>query len=56
MYDVGSKNFIGEITLLQHKRSATHTLVFVLGWMSSGWKQVVVYYFTGNMKLLSIHK
>lgn len=53
-YDVASKTFIGDITLLQHQGIATHGLVFMLGGISSRWMQTVAYYFTGKYFMLYI--
>lgn len=47
-YDVASKTFVGKVTLPQHSGTATHGLVFMLGGISSRWKQTVAYYFTGK--------
>jgi len=51
-YDVGTKTFIGDVTLPQHQGVATHGLVFMLGGVSSRWKQTVAYYFTGKYYIL----
>jgi len=53
-YDVGPKTFIGDVTLPQHQGIATHGLVFMLGGVSSRWKQTFAYYFTGKFILYYI--
>lgn len=47
-YDNGDNAFIGNVTLPSHHGEATHALVFMLGGVSSRWKQTVAYYFTGD--------
>jgi len=47
-YDVASKSFIGNVTLPEHEGIANHGLVFMLGGISSRWKQTVAYYFTSD--------
>ena len=46
-YDTVHKEFIGNVTLENHSCVATHALVFMLAGISSRWKQMVAYYFTG---------
>ena len=41
-------HFIGDVTLPGHSGAATHALVFMLGGISTRWKQTVAYYLTGN--------
>ena len=41
-------NFIGEVTLPGHTGPATHSLVFMIGGISTRWKQTVAYYFASN--------
>lgn len=53
-YDVASKAFIGDVTLLEHQGVATHGLVFMFGGVSSRWKQTVAYYFNGKYFMLRI--
>lgn len=48
VYDVGSKAFVGNVTLPEHEGVANHGLVFMLGSISSRWKQTVAYYFTSD--------
>lgn len=48
IYDVATKSFIGNVTLPDHEGVANHGLVFMLGGISSRWKQTVAYYFTSN--------
>lgn len=53
-YDSSLKKVIGKITVplapgsVSTDDRATHALVFMLGGMSSRWKQTVAYEFTGN--------
>lgn len=46
--DNRSGRFIGDVTLPGHSGVATHSMVFMLGGVSTRWKQTVAYYFTGN--------
>lgn len=48
-YDVASKSFIGNVTIPEHNGVANHGLVFMLGGISSRWKQTIAYYFTGKL-------
>jgi len=48
VYDVASKTFLGNVTLPNHESVANHGLVFMLGGISSRWKQTVAYYFTSD--------
>jgi Transposase protein len=47
-FDNRSGNLIGDVTLPGHTGIATHSLVFMLGGITTRWKQTVAYYFTGN--------
>ena len=47
-FDNRSGHFIGDVTLPEHSGVATHALVFMLGGISTRWKQIVAYFFTGN--------
>jgi hypothetical protein len=46
--DNRSGRFIGDVTLPGHSGVATHSMVFMLGGVTTRWKQTVAYYFTGN--------
>lgn len=50
-YDIGTQSYIGKITVPLAKSSveteATHALVFILVGLSSKYKQIVAYEFTG---------
>lgn len=46
--DNRSGRFIGDVTLPGHSGVATHSMVFMLGGVSTRWKQTVAYFFTGN--------
>jgi len=48
VYDVASKTFLGNVTLTDHEGVANHGLLFMLGGISSRWKQTVAYYFTSD--------
>jgi hypothetical protein len=39
---------LGEVTLPHHKGVGTHVLAFLLGGVTTRWKQVVAYYFTSD--------
>jgi len=41
-------SFIGDVTLPKHSGATTHTVVFMLGGISTHWKQTVAYFFSGN--------
>ena len=47
-FDVKSGCFIGNVNLPDHEGIATHVLVFMLGGLTTRWKQTVAYFFTGN--------
>lgn len=47
-FDVRTGTILGQVTLPGHHGKATHALVLMLAGVSSRWKQVVAYYFTGN--------
>ena len=47
-FDTRTGRFIGDVTLPDHSGIATHSLVFMLGGITTRWKQTVAYYFTGN--------
>lgn len=47
-YDTSLKKYFGNVTLPDHSGLATHVLVFMLGGITSRWKQVVAYYFTSD--------
>lgn len=46
IYDTSTHAFLGNVTLPDH--TVTHSLVFMLGGLTSRWKQIVGYYFTGD--------
>lgn len=46
--DVGSGTIYGGVTLEGHHGIANHALVFMLGGITSRWKQTVAYHFTGS--------
>ncbi|XP_018405222.1 PREDICTED: uncharacterized protein LOC108781667 [Cyphomyrmex costatus] len=48
-YDLSTGENIGNITLPNHSGLATHALVFMLAGIAHRWKQVVGYYYTGNI-------
>lgn len=47
-YDRSSSCLRGDVTLLEHSGTATHALVIMLAGVTTRWKQIVAYYFTGN--------
>lgn len=47
VFDVSLNKNLGNITLPNHEGTATSALVFMLGGISTRWKQTVGYYFTG---------
>lgn len=47
VFDVSLNKNVGNITLPNHEGIATNVLVFMLGGISTRWKQTVTYYFTG---------
>jgi len=48
LYDTSLNKYIGNITLPDHEGVATNVMVFMLGGITSKWKQTVGYYFTGK--------
>lgn len=47
VFDISTKQYLGNVDLPGHSGLATHALVFMLGGVNSRWKQTVAYYFTG---------
>ena len=47
-YDCSTSHLIGNVNLPNHTGQSTDGLVFMLAGISSRWKQIVAYYFTGN--------
>lgn len=47
-YDIANDIFLGEISFENSNQLATHALVFMIGGISTHWKQTVAYCFTGN--------
>lgn len=47
-YDNSSGRVLGDVTLPDHKGIATHGLVFMLSGITTRWKQVIAYHYTGN--------
>ncbi|KAJ8956758.1 hypothetical protein NQ314_006632 [Rhamnusium bicolor] len=54
VYDTSTWTFYGNITLPEHTGLATHAFVFMIGGISSRWKQTVAYHFTGNSDNASV--
>lgn len=48
LFDVSSNKNIGKINLPNHEGTGTSVLVFMLGGISTRWKQTVAYFFTGK--------
>lgn len=48
IFDSSMNKYFGDATLPHHSGTATHVLVFMLGGISTRWKQIVGYYFTGD--------
>lgn len=47
-FDNKSGHFVGDVTLPGHTGVATHSLVFMVGGITTRWKQTVAYFYTGN--------
>ena len=47
-YDASLGQIVGRATLPHHEGQATHGLVFMLGGLSSRWKQVIGYFLSSN--------
>ena len=47
-FDQSSGRLLGGVTLPSHSGSAIHGLVFMLGGITTRWKQIVGYHCTGN--------
>ncbi|XP_023212075.1 uncharacterized protein LOC111614933, partial [Centruroides sculpturatus] len=47
-YDPQGDKFLGDVTLPEHEGYASQAFVFVLGGITSRWKQTVAYFFSGN--------
>ena len=47
-YDNRNDNFLGGVTLPGHSGTDTHVLVFMLGGITTRWKQTIAYYYAGN--------
>lgn len=48
-YDIKSVTFLGDVNLPDHDGQATKCLVFQLGGLAYRFKQIVGYFFTGNI-------
>lgn len=48
VFDSSLNKYFGNVTLPEHTGIATHVLVFMLGGITTRWKQVVAYHFTGD--------
>ncbi|XP_065642239.1 uncharacterized protein LOC136073890 [Hydra vulgaris] len=49
--DTSTSSYYGVVTLPEHYGQANHALVFMLGGISTRWKQTVAYYYTGSSVL-----
>ena len=47
-YDTSTSSYYGFVILPEHYGQANHALVFMLGGISTRWKQTVAYYYTGS--------
>lgn len=47
-FDPSSGDILGNVTLPRHSGNADHALVFMLGGITSRWKQTVAYHFTSS--------
>ncbi len=47
-YDVKSDSFIGHVTLPEHDGEATKAFCLQLGGLSTRWKQIVAYFYSGK--------
>ena len=55
-FDPVSGSLMGKVTLPQHSGNADHALVFMLGGITTRWKQTVAYHFTSNSTDGSVFK
>ena len=46
-FDQSSGRLLRDVTLPGHTGSATHGLIFMLGGITTRWKQIVGYHYTG---------
>ena len=47
-FDASTGDIIGDVTLPEHSGRADHALVFMLGGLTTQWKQTVAYHFTSS--------
>ena len=48
MYDKSTKSYIGQVNLPGHEGIGSHGLTFTLAGITTRWKQIVAYYYTGD--------
>ena len=53
---MGTGRLFGDVTLPQHTGEATHACVFMLAGISTRWKQIVAYHYTGNSTKGSVYQ